>query len=409
MTAEDIAAFAFRAQSAGGDAVTGTINAATVAEASRQLHALQLRAIELDPVRAEPRRSKPLTGDDFQAFNMQLAHLATAGLPVEKSLRLIAQDMRSGAMAASVNQVAADLESGRSLPEAFAKHASQFPPLYSEMLGAGIRTGNLPGMLLSLGRHLDLVKRLRGMIWRSASYPIMVMVSLMGVISFLGIFVLPQFNNIFREFKVELPAITQFALNLSEFLVSYWPILLGIIILLFVGLPLLLRLQPPLIQQKIKETLLFPIPIIGPAMRRNLLARWCDALKLGVEAGMDLPAAITMAGQAIGSPRLIADGAILVQAINAGQPLAESAHTRLIPPTVTTVIALAADKNDLPSGLNTLGEMFQQQAEMQIAMIPTVLTPVLIMLIAVVIGFVVIAMFAPMIALISSVSGPSKN
>ncbi len=66
MTAEDIAAFAFRAQTAAGDAVTGTINAGSVAEASRQLHALQLRAIELDPIRAEPRRSKPLTGDDFR-------------------------------------------------------------------------------------------------------------------------------------------------------------------------------------------------------------------------------------------------------------------------------------------------------------------------------------------------------
>jgi type IV pilus assembly protein PilC len=408
MTAENIAAFAFRAQSSAGEAVTGTINAGSVDQASQQLHALHLRAIELDPVRSEPPRTRPLTGDDFQAFNMQLAHLATAGLPVEKSLRLIAQDMRTGALAQSVNQVASDLESGRTLTEAFAKHASQFPPLYSELVNAGIRSGNLSGMLLSLGRHLDLIKRLRGMLWRATSYPIMVMVSLLLVVSFLGIFVLPQFKQIFHDFRVELPLITRLVMGISDFLVSYWPILLGVILVAFVGLPLLLRLQSAMVQQRVREALLLPIPIIGPAMRRNLLARWCDALKLGVEAGMDLPAAIAMAGQAIGSPRLIADGSILADAINAGQPMAETLKTRLIPPTVTTVLTMAARNNDLPSGLNTLSVMFQQQAEMQVAMIPTVLTPILIVLIACVVGLVVMAMFAPMIALIQSVSGPMK-
>src|SRR5258708_35236416 len=116
-----------------------------------------------------------------------------------------------------------------------------------------------------------------------------------------------------------------------------------------------------------------------------------------------------LAGQAVGSPRLINDGAAIVEALNAGRPLNDMIQTRLIPPTVIAVLSLAATSNDLPSGLNTLSLMFQQQAEMKMSLIPTILTPVLIILIAIIIGFVVIAMFAPMIALISSVSGPQKN
>jgi type II secretory pathway component PulF len=368
-----------------------------------------LRVIELDPIRSNVQKPKRLDGDDFQSFNTQLAYLATAGLPIEKSLRLLAQDMRTGALAETVKQVATDLESGQSLPEAFAKHARQFPPLYSELVNAGIRTGNLSDMLLGLGRHLEMTNRLRGMLWRASSYPLVVLASLLMIISFLGLFIFPQFKMIFGEFKVELPAITQLLMNFSDFLVNFWPILLGLLIAGIVGPPMILRSLHPLLQQRIKETLLTPIPVIGKSIRQNLLARWCDALKLGVEAGLDLPASIALAGQAVGSPRLMKDGQVLIDTLNAGQPLDENVRTRWIPPTVIAVLAMAATSNDLPSGLNTLSTMFQQQAEMKMAMIPTVLTPLLIIVMACLLAFVVVAMFAPMIALISSVSGPTMS
>jgi type IV pilus assembly protein PilC len=407
MTADPIAAFAFSAQSTAGESLTGTLNATSVAEASRKLQDLQLRVIGLDPIPATPKKGKRLDGDDFAAFNTQLAYLASAGLPIEKSLRLIADDMRTGSLAQTVNQLAADLESGQSLPDAFARHAKQFPPLYSELVNAGIRTGDLPGMLLGLGRHLDMTRRLRGMLWRAISYPLVVFASLLMIVAFLGIVVFPQFKAIFVDFRVDLPGITLLMISFSDFLVAYWPLLLGILIAIIIVPPLVLRsIKSPLHQQMIKEFLLIPIPVIGPALKRNLLARWCDALKLGVEAGLDLPAAITLAGQAVASPRLIQDGQILVESLSAGRPLDDKIQTRWIPQTVIVVLAMAERSNDLPSGLNTLSLMFQQQAEVKMSMVPTVLTPLLIILIALIIGFVVMALCAPLLSLISAVSGP---
>jgi type IV pilus assembly protein PilC len=130
---------------------------------------------------------------------------------------------------------------------------------------------------------------------------------------------------------------------------------------------------------------------------------------MGIQAGLDLPASITLAAQGVGSPGMAADGAILVEAINAGRPLDSSIRTKLIPPTVVTVLSLASTNNDLPGGLNTLGLMFQQQAEMRMAAIPTVFTPVMMLLIGVVVAFVLLAMFAPMISLVTSVSGPHHH
>jgi type II secretory pathway component PulF len=399
------AAFAYRAQTLAGDAVTGTIDAASVDDANRRLRLLQLRVLEMNPVQAPP-RTRPLRGNDFLAFNTQLSHLITAGLPVEQGLRLIAQDMRSNRLSQTVLQIARELESGRSLPDAFEKYSAEFPPLYSELVHAGVRTGNLPAMLLSLGRHLELVTRLRAALWKAISYPLMVFLSLLTVLVFLGLFVFPQLAMTFKSFRTDLPEITQLAIAGSDFLHSTWPILLVVAIVLFFGLPLLWRLLSGRTRQGIVETFVLPFPIIGPALRRNLLARWCDALKLGVDAGLDLPAAIKLAGEAVASPGLTRDGTMLVEALQAGRPLDESIRTRLIPPTLNAVITLAASNNSLSEGLNTLGQMFQQQAEMRMALIPVILAPALIVFTALFIGFVIVAMFAPMIALIQSVSGP---
>src|SRR6185369_1254856 len=112
------------------------------------------------------------------------------------------------------------------------------------------------------------------------------------------------------------------------------------------------------------DKVLVPLPLIGSVLWRNMVARWCDAARLGVEAGLDLPRAIELAGDAVASPTLRADGRELTAALASGQPLDRAADGMLLlPATVPAVIALASRANDLPTTLGTLSEMYQQQAE----------------------------------------------
>ena len=408
MSSVSAATFAYRAQTSIGEAMSGTIDAASIDDANRRLRTMQLRAIEIDlvPPPALP-RPRPLRAGDFQAFNTQLAHLSTAGLPIEQSLQLIAQDIHSPRLKQTIGQIVAALESGKTLPQALTEHAGQFPPLYAALVDAGVRSGNLPGILLNLGRHLELVNRLRATLWRILAYPIMVLISLAIVLGFLGVFVLPKFKIIFQDFHTELPAITQLLLACSDFLVQTWPILLTVLVALLIGVPILWRLlRRNNLNQRILEAVIFPLPLIGSTLRQNVLARWCDALNVAIEAGLDLPAAIKLAGDAVGSPSLAADGQMLIDALSAGRRLDQRIATRLLPMTVIATLSLTETGSDLPAALKTLGEMFQQQAEMKMAMLPAVLTPWLIVFIGFIIGFVVIGLFAPMISLISAVSGP---
>ncbi len=400
--AQPPASFAYQAQTQHGEALSGTIDAADLDQATRRLQSLQLRVLGIEPV-AVGVRSSPVGGADFAAFNQQLSHLTAAGLPVEHGLRLIAQDMRTGSLAATVRLVADELERGTPLGEAFDRHRGKFPPLYGRLVEAGVRTNNLPGMLLNLGRHLELVNRLRGAIWRAMAYPLIVLIGLGVVLVFISVFILPKFEEIFRSFGTRLPGITVLLLASSGWLL---PLVIGVggaILLAFLLTPLLRRTGH---DQLAADLFIMPLPMIGPILRRNLIARWCDAVKLGVVGGLDLPRAIELASNAVGSRPLRRDSRAMISAIERGEGLDRpELKLAMLPATVTATMELARNQNDLADTLSTLSEMYQQQAEMRLHLLPAILAPVLMLLTAIVIGFVVLGLFAPLISLIQAVSG----
>jgi type II secretory pathway component PulF len=405
LPAETPASFAYQAQTPDGQRLSGTVDAPDAAEATRRLAELGLRVSEMAPA-ARPPRPKALRATEFAAFNQQLAHLAKAGLPLEHGLRLIAADLGSGRLSRTVEQVAAELEGGTPLGEAFEKHRGRFPALYGRLVAAGVRAGNLPGVLFNLGRHLELVQRLREAVWRAFAYPLMVLAGLIVVLVFVGLYVLPKFEQIFAEFQMKLPPATQVLLGLS----AAAPALAALLVLALFGGPALwavLRWRGW--EGAALDAVARWAPLVGPVVRRNLVARWCDALGLGVAAGMDLPAAIEVAGDATGSPALRRDGAALVDRLAAGQPLGAGGGGRpageILPPSVPATLHFAAGHHDLPTTIEALGEMYQRQAELRLAVIPAVLTPLLVVLIAVLIAFVVMGLVAPLFAMIRGMTG----
>jgi type IV pilus assembly protein PilC len=402
--------FAYRAQSLDGQPLSGTIDAASADQARERLESLRLRVLELGPATATTAApgARALRGDDFITFNQQLAHLTAAGLPMEQGLRLIAQDLRRGRVAATVRQIADDLEKGESLGDAFQKHASRFPPAYGRLIDAGVRSNNLSGMLLSLGQHLQTVARLRSALWRALSYPVMVFLALCFVVAFIGHFVLPRFEEVFRDFGTRLPAITEFLLASSRIMGTV-AIVAAVLLIAFIIVWQVLRSTGR--DARLRDAVGLHLPLIGPTLKRSLISRWCDAVRLGINGGMDLPQAMRTAADAVGSPRLAREVEQLVARLEGGQPLDDGGRWRLIPATVLAAMELSARQGGpgvLAEVLGTLSQMYQQQARAKVALIPAVLTPLMLALLSGIIGFVIVGMFAPLIQLIQSVSGGGK-
>ena len=153
-----LATFIYEGRDSAGQILSGSIDAADAQAATQTLENMRVKLIRLAPAEQKP-RPKPLRTDDFLAFNQELAHLAAAGLPVEQGLRLIAQDMRSGRLASTVHEVVNELENGVPLGQAFDKYRGRFPTLYGRLIDAGVKANNLPGVLLNLGQHLELIER----------------------------------------------------------------------------------------------------------------------------------------------------------------------------------------------------------------------------------------------------------
>ncbi len=287
------------------------------------------------PAQAKP---KPLTGDSFLAFNQQLAHLTAAGMPVEQGLRLIAGDMESGRLAGTVREIAADLEAGMPLDRAFERHAGHFPPLYGRLIAAGVKTNSLPAMLFNLGRHMELLGRVRSSLWMAAAYPLMVLAGLIVVLLFLSYVVLPKFADIFVDFRVDLPDITKFAFWLGR-AAPYLVVALAVLLVLVPVVWQALRKTGE--DRKMADAFLLPLPVVGPVLRLSMIARWCDALRLSVEAGLDLPQGMRLAAEAVGSPKVGADTTRLIEELQSGRGLPDYAAGVVLPPTVSAAIQFA--------------------------------------------------------------------
>jgi type IV pilus assembly protein PilC len=391
---------AWKAESAEGQSLSGTLDAVDARAAGEQLSRLGLRVLEV--ASATPRAARPLSAEDFHSFNLQLAQLTAAGLPLESGLRLIARDMRSGALSRAVNEVATDLESGVPLSEAFDRRRGRFPMLYGRLLDAGVRMGNLPAMLLSLGEHLQLVQRLRASLWSVLSYPAVVLVALAVVLLMLSFFVQPQLVELWAGFAVELPLAARASLALLGWIP--WLIVAGLlVVLIFSAVWLFYRGRGQ--GQAFIDYAIVPLPFVGRVVHRSLLSRWCHAVALGIEAGQDLPTAISLAAQAAGSPRIERDAGRLIAILSAGGAIDAVGKLETLPATVPATMQLGSATGNLAGRMRSLSDMYQRQAQYGTQALPAILTPMLLIVIGALIGISVLGLFLPLVALFNALMG----
>jgi type IV pilus assembly protein PilC len=233
----------------------------------------------------------------------------------------------------------------------------------------------------------------------------MVFLALCFVITFIAIYVLPKFEEVFKDFGTRLPLITELLISASR-TVGQMAFAAAVVVVVLLGLWWALHATGR--GGGLRDKIGLRLPLVGPVLKRSLLSRWCDAVRLGVHGGMDLPRAMRTAADAVGSPLLTRDVEMLVKRAEAGQPLDQGERPALVPATVLAAVELSARQGVLAEVLATLADMYQQQARAKVGLIPAILTPTLLLLMTATIGFVIVALFAPLVTLIQAVSGGGK-
>ncbi|MCC6579818.1 MAG: type II secretion system F family protein [Phycisphaeraceae bacterium] len=346
-------------------------------------------------------QQRALSGEDFVALNRQMAYLAQAGMPLERGLRLLASDLKRGRLAVAIREVEADMSKGMSLAEAMEANRGRFPPLYSQVLDSGMKSGKLGAVLMSLAEHLDFIREVRFMLVRIMAYPVLVVVMLAVVMLALSLYLIPSFQLILEDFDTTLPPLTQLLLSAN----LWMPWVAGCVLVLLAALLILItRSRHSGLGQAICEWFMMRVPVLGPALLADAMSRWCNLMRVAVEAGMPLTDALDMAGQAMGSPAIEADSQTIRQRLERGQTVDGDYPRRAIPATISAMMDLGAEHQTLGQTLELMAQLYQRQARSRLQLLHTVLLPASLVALGLTIGFVVIALILPLVKLISSLT-----
>ena len=380
----------------------GTLEASSPDEGTQLLEQMQLKVNSIEPA-ATPKATTPIGRNEFILFNQQLASIAKAGIPLERGLRELSHDIASKKMRKLITDIADDLEAGMDIQEAFDKRQKDLPLLYGRILKAGVETGRLSEMLTSLNRHLELGSQTKRIIFEAMAYPGIVLFFAAVIITGVFVFIIPQFESVLKEMVgTELNAITTFFLAISHNVTSFWVAILctvGLIVLFSMGL------SASAAGRRLRESIFINVPVIGQIYHSGLLGRFSEAMAIMVSAGCDIPQGIRFATQATNSERMYQEGTLLADRAEEGVNILEAGQfCKTIPRLFLYSMQLGIQRNELRDNLHSLSDMYTSQARQGQARLNSVLMPMMIVLVGGILMMAVLAIFLPMIQVITSLS-----
>jgi type II secretory pathway component PulF len=350
-------------------------------------------------------RAAGLSADDLITLNEEIAGMARAGLPLDKGLEVLAREMGRGRLQQVTAQLAADLQAGHPLPEALERQGGRVPPFYAGLVAAGIRTGRISEVLATLTIYTRALIDLRGTVVSALFYPAVVLgvaFTLFGLICFL---LVPQFEKFFADFRLRLPAVTEFVLVLGRHPMLY------VVTPAVSATGTLLVLRWVLLSteggRRTWVRLVYAVPLVGTLIRAARLASFTELLAILVDHSLPLPEAFRLAGEASSDPNM-ADGARRIeQDLREGLPLGAVLRERgVVPELVAWMTGVGEQRGTLGPTLHQVAELYRRQVEMRAALLRSVLTPFLIIVTAaIVVGLFLFAVMLPLIGLLKGLSG----
>ncbi|WP_295954826.1 type II secretion system F family protein [uncultured Xanthomonas sp.] len=379
-----------------------------IAKSANLLRA-ELRRQGITPSVVKP-KPKPLFGatgskistKDIAFFSRQMATMMKSGVPIVGSLEIIASGHKNPRMKKMVDQIRTDIEGGSSLYEAISKHPVQFDELYRNLVKAGEGAGVLETVLETVATYKENIEALKGKIKKALFYPAMVMAVALIVSSILLVFVVPQFEDVFKGFGAELPAFTQMIVAASRFMVAYWWLVLFVLVGTIGGFIFAYKRSPAM--QHGMDRLILKVPIIGQIMHNSSVARFSRTLAVTFRAGVPLVEALDIVAGATGNS--VYEKAVLRMRddVAVGYPVNMAMkQTNLFPHMVIQMTAIGEEAGALDAMLFKVAEYFEQEVNNAVDALSSLLEPLIMVFIGTIVGGMVIGMYLPIFKLASVV------
>jgi type IV pilus assembly protein PilC len=345
---------------------------------------------------------KSISAQDISVFSRQIATMLQAGVPMVQSFDILAQGQKNPRMRDMLIDIRDNIAGGSSLSEAMARHPVQFDLLFRNLTRAGEGAGVLDTVLDTVATYKERTEAIKGKIKKALFYPAAVIAVAILVSAVLLIYVVPQFEEVFKGFGADLPAFTQMIVNASRFLTSYWWLVLLIVAGSAVGFIAIYKRSPAL--ERNVDRLMLKLPVLGQILHQSAIARFARTLALTFKAGVPLVEALDTVGGATGS--IVYNEAVqrIRQDVAVGYQLnVAMKQVNLFPHMVVQMTAIGEEAGALDTMLLKVAEFYEQEVNNSVDALASLIEPFIMVVIGVLVGGMVIGMYLPIFKLAATV------
>ncbi|WLI89885.1 type II secretion system F family protein [Massilia sp. R2A-15] len=344
------------------------------------------------------RSGKKITGKDIALFTRQLATMMKAGVPLLQSFDIVGKGHANPSMAKLIMDLRNDIETGTSLNNAFRKYPLYFDPLFCNLVGAGEQAGILEDLLTRLAVYKEKTLAIKGKIKSALTYPISILAIAFIVTAVIMIWVVPAFKQVFASFGADLPTPTLVVMAISEFFVAWWWMIFGSL-----GAAIYFFFQAwqrsPKVQ-RFMDVALLKAPVFGGVIRKAAIARWTRTLATMFAAGVPLVEALDSVGGAAGNVVYLDATRKIQSEVSTGTSLTMAMqNANVFPPLVTQMVAIGEESGALDSMLGKVADFFEEEVDEAVAALSALMEPMIMVILGVLIGGLVIAMYLPIFKL----------
>jgi type IV pilus assembly protein PilC len=363
---------------------------------------LRRNGVNVLKIRKKPKSlfstKKKIKPVDVAYFLRQMTTMLSSGVPLVQAFDIVGRGHENPAMAALIMNLKADVEGGETFAAALAKHPRYFDDLVVNLVEAGEQSGTLETLLDKIATYKEKTESLKGKIKKAMFYPAAVIVVAIVVTAILLIFVVPQFEALFVGFGADLPAFTRMVVNLSNFVQSAWWAILGVILLIIFLFTQAYRRSPRF--RRTLDILILKIPAIGPILRKAAIARFARTLSTMFAAGVPLVDALRSVAGATGNALYGEATERMREETAAGAQLQWSMrNVGIFPNMVVQMVAIGEESGSLDAMLAKVADFYEEEVDNAVDSLSSLLEPLIMVILGVLIGGLVIAMYLPIFML----------
>ena len=341
---------------------------------------------------------KPKT---LMMFTRQLSTLIGAGLPLLRGLNVLAKQERDFVLKNTINKVADSVQDGSTFSEGLAQHPRLFNDLYVNMVKAGELGGVLELVLTRLAEFQEKAQKVKNKVVAAMVYPIIVLLLAMGIMTFLLIFIVPKFETIFHDMLGDkpLPTITLLVIGISDFMQKHWAVLLGVIVVVFAAGKVAARTR---LGRAVIDRTKLRAPLFGDLVRKTSISRFSRTLGTLVTSGVPILQALDITRETAGNTVIAQAISQVHDSVKEGESIMQPLEASgAFPPMVISMIDVGEETGQLPEMLLKIAEVYDDEVDNSVAALTSLLEPIMIVLLALIVGTIVIALFMPLISIIS--------